>query len=54
MIVTATEGMMLINRPMTLEAWRKLLESLKAASSATYVPEYSEDTDKSLNKQYYL
>jgi hypothetical protein len=48
------EATMLINRPMTREAWRKLLESLKEASTTTYVPEYHQDSDKNENKRYYL
>jgi hypothetical protein len=45
---------MIINQPITREAWRKLVASLKEASTTTYIPEYNESRDTSLNKRYYL
>ncbi len=45
---------MLINQPVTREAWRKLVESLKEASKTNYIPEYDESRDTSLNRRYYL
>jgi hypothetical protein len=44
---------MLINQPMSREAWRKLVEALKQVTSEKLVPEYDDGHDSHLNKRYY-
>lgn len=44
---------MLINNPVSREKWRELLAALAATKSALFLPEYSEDNDRSLNYRYY-
>lgn len=33
--------------------WRRFVTSFKAAHAALYVPEYSNDNERSLNHRYY-
>lgn len=44
---------MLVNHPMSREAWRKLVESVKYLRSERYIPEYEEGHDPHVNKRYY-
>ncbi len=44
---------MLIHQPVSHEVWRKLVTSLKSASTVKYVPEYDEGHDTHVNKRYY-
>lgn len=44
---------MLINNPVNREKWKEWLALLRAAKSSHFIPEYSEDNDRSLNNRYY-
>ncbi len=41
------------NTPQIKSHWRKLVESLREAQRAGYLPEYSHDTDRAANHRYY-
>ncbi len=44
---------MIIDHSNTRAAWLKLLAAFRAASAPQFVPEYSEECERSLNYRYY-
>jgi hypothetical protein len=44
---------MSVQTPVGSAKWRHFVESFKAARAAIYVPEYSDDNERSLNHRYY-
>lgn len=42
-----------MQQPPLKSHWRKLVESLREAQRASYLPEYSEPAERSANYRYY-